>query len=191
MSVQNIVDITLKATAEEKAEGIAWYKEAREFCKVQAKEYNVSLEVVIAVIAALSPRNKWARNLIDTITVLEAVRQGKGPDDVSCSTFHANKRKAFDIVLNNSVDSVKKSNKTRSFFDNIMFEDSQEVTIDTWAYRIYVNSAKTLKTMTDKQYKTIQEAYKEAASILGMRPYECQAVSWVAFRKLVKSGEVA
>jgi hypothetical protein len=181
MSIENILNVYNLATEQEKKAGLAWYKEARAFCKAQAKEYGVSLEVVVAVISALSPRNKWEQNL--------AVRQGKGPNDVKVCTFGKNKQKAFDIVLKHRPSLVKESNKTRSFFDNIRFENSQEVTIDIHAFNIYVGLKIPARSFTDKQYSEMVEAYREAAKHAKIKAYELQAVCWVAWKRLLKDGK--
>lgn len=191
MSVENILEVYKQATKQEVANGYKWYKNARLFCKDTAKKYSVSVDVVISVIAALSPANKWERNLIDTITVLEACKEGKGPDDVKVSTYGANKRKAFDIVQNQRPRLVKMSNKTAAFFDNIRYEKSEAVTVDRHAWRIFIGTKDTSqlpKSMTDKQYAKIADAYREAAKALDMAPYVLQAVTWVAFKRMLKDG---
>lgn len=189
MSTENILAIYEQATEAEKAAGIAWYKEARSFCRKQAQEYGVSLEVVVAVISALSPRNKWEQNLKDAVTVLEAVRQGKGPDDVKVSTFGKNKVKAFNIVLNHKPSLVKASSKTAAFFDNIRYENSKEVTVDVHAFGIYMGVKIPVTGLTPKKYAEIAEAYRQVAEQAKLLPYQIQAITWVTWKRLVKEGK--
>jgi hypothetical protein len=186
MSTQNILNIFNQATEQEKNEGVLWYADAREFCKNAAKEYNISLEVVVAVISALSPRNKWKQNLKDAVTVLEAVRKGLGPDDVKVCTFHSNKRKAFAIVIENNPNLAKATAKTASFFDNIRFDESTAVTIDVHAYRVFTGDYGPAKSINGSQYSEAVKAYCEAAEITGLRAYELQAICWMAFKRIYK-----
>jgi len=184
MSINNILAVYQQATEAEKQEGIAWYKEARTFCHDTAKEYSVSIEVVIAVVSALSPRNKWKTNLKDTITVLEAVRQGKFPEDVKTSTFHRNKEKAFRIIQESNSSLVEKSNKTAAFFDNIKAENSLMITVDTHANAIYHGEAIHAKRITNKAYQQISDDYRLVALEVGLKGYQLQAVCWVTWQRL-------
>jgi len=185
-NVANILQVFENATPEQIAEGLVWYSDARAFCKKNAKKYNVSIDVVIATLSALSPRNHWSRNLTDTITVLEAVKAGKEPHEVSVGTFHCNKEKAFAIVRNGRPSLVKLSNKTASFFDNIKYASSEAVTIDTHAYSIYHGHIVLAKSIRDKEYNEVADAYREAAKILNLRPYEVQACCWNVWKKTPK-----
>jgi hypothetical protein len=186
MSTQNILSVFSQASQEEVAAGKNWYKEVRTFCKAQAKEFNVSIEVVMAVLSALSPRNYWHNNVKDTITVLSAVRDGKGPKDVKVSTFPAFKEKAFRIVQESKPNLVKYSNKTNAFFDNIKYASSESVTIDVHAYSVYKGAITIAKQIPDKEYQKAQEAYQKAAKALGIRPYELQAVVWITWKRMHK-----
>jgi hypothetical protein len=187
MSINNILAVYQEATESEVQEGIAWYKDARSFCRTTAKEYGVSLEVVVAVVSALSPRNKWKTNLKDTITVLEAVRNGLGPDDVQVATFHKNKYKAFRIIQESKPSLVKKSNKTSSFFDNIKFENSLVITVDTHAFSVYNGEVTTAKSITNKVYQQISDDYRLVALEVGLKGYQLQACCWVVWQRLRKT----
>lgn len=187
-NVQNILSVLSKASAQEVTEGMNWYKDARAFCKKNAKEYNVSTEVVIACLSALSPRNKWKNNLRDCVTVLEAVRSGQNPEDVSVCTFNRNKEKAFAIVREGKPSLVQMSNKTASFFDNIKYASSEAVTVDMHAYSIYHGKVTPAKGLNDKEYAEVVEAYQEAAKIVGMKAYEVQAICWIQWRNSIKHG---
>lgn len=189
-NVQNILSVLSKASAQEVTEGMNWYKDARAFCKKNAKEYNVSTEVVTACLSALSPRNKWKNNLRDCVTVLEAVRSGQNPEDVKVCTFNRNKEKAFAIVREGKPSLVQMSNKTASFFDNIKYASSEAVTVDQWAYSVYHGKQVPAKGLTDKQYNEVVEAYREAAKIAGVKAFELQAITWVTFRTMVKRGSI-
>lgn len=188
--INNILSVYNLATEEDIAAGKAWYREARLFCRNAARQYGVTLDVTIAVLSALSPRNKWTNNLKDVHTVLAACKAGLGPECVKVGTFTRNKEKAFAIVRDNKPSLARTSNKTAAFFDNIRNPNSHEVTVDIWAFGIFFGFRAEPSSMTDKQYETIASAYRIAAKRLGLKPYELQAITWVVFRKLTAKHRV-
>ena len=168
------------ATEEDKHSGKYWYHQAHEFCARKAVEYGFNIETVTSVLSALSPANKWERNLIDTDTVLNAVRSGKAPEDVKVCTYNKNKEKAFNIAqLCGSIDTS--SRKTFAFVQNIAYLNGDYVTIDRWHLRAAFNKMHSIKlnnTIYDELQKiTIQEAAKE-----GLKGFEYQAIIWEAIR---------
>src|SRR5210317_1580936 len=81
-------DIT---SEEDQINGKFWYSNANEFTQRMAVKYGYTAETVASVLSALSPHNKWERNLIDKETVLDAVNKGLFPEDVKVCTFNKNK----------------------------------------------------------------------------------------------------
>jgi hypothetical protein len=80
------------------------------------------------------------------------------------------------------------SPKTRAFVDNITWPKSEEVTVDTWAYRIAEgNLMLPAKGLNEKRYLVYAEAYKNAAQRIGLRPCEVQAITWVEARDRVRT----
>ena len=107
-----------RASEDELSQGLVWYKEAMEFSRMLADEYDVHGEVAAGVISALSPNNKWERNKYDAIQVFNAVRDGKSMDDVKVCTYNANKAKAFAIAKGDRR-ILKSSPKTYAFARNV------------------------------------------------------------------------
>ena len=64
-NVKNIKAIFQLASAAENADGIAWYGVAKSIAIVLADRYGVTTAQAVGVLAALSPRNKWSRNVVD------------------------------------------------------------------------------------------------------------------------------
>ena len=124
-------------------------------------------------------------NLKDTVTVLQAVKDGKGPDDVGVGTFHNNKRKAFEIVQTGNTALVV-GQKTVSFIDNIKYLNSEMVTVDIHAYSIYNGQVTSAKKITPKEYNKVAESYRKAAKIAGITPSEMQAITWHTYRRMIK-----
>jgi len=190
IGIANIKRVLAMATEEENKQGLAWYKQARLFCRRMSRTYGVSLDVAIAVLSALSPRNKWANNLRDVETVLAACKQGLGPNDVRVTTFNANKEKAFRIVHEGKPILAQTSNKTACFFDNIRHVNSDNLTIDLWAFGVFMGFRACQGTLTDTQYETIASCYRSVAKSAGLRPYEVQAIVWITFKRLTAKHNV-
>lgn len=190
IGTNNIERVLNLATEEEVQKGLAWYRDARAFAKRMANTYNVSRGVAIAVLASLSPRNKWVRNLIDVETCLVAHSEGFGPEHVTVSTFGAMKEKAFRIIRENRPILALTSAKVASFYDNIRNPESQEVTVDIHAFSIFMGFRAEQGTLTGNNYETIASAYRAVARKYGMRPYEVQAITWVVWQRLTGKHKV-
>jgi hypothetical protein len=165
------------ATDEQIADGLLWYKEANTFCIDTAKQFNVSPSLVASIVSALSPRNKWKTNLKDTLTVLDAVSKGLGPNDVKVSTFHTNKFKAFALA-NGLTEITNDSRKTYAFVRNVGHLDSDRVTVDVWHLRACFD--KTMGAVGKLAYDQLERLTISKAKKLGLKGYEYQAIVWVS-----------
>lgn len=176
---QSILDNYSKVTAYHKAYGKSWYRLAKQYCEELSQKYNVPTYKVVGVLSALSPRNKWERNKIDTETMLKHGLSG------TYSTFGNNVKKAYKILhCNNIIEVVKLLNarKTTAFFYNIYNPNSNKVTIDVWALRV---ASVDKQSLTPKQYDALQDVYIEVANELELKPYELQAMTWGVLREAV------
>lgn len=173
---KNLLEMYEKRTDQHTQEGMQWYKTANQICIDMGKQLDYDPAVVAQVISALSPRNKWERNIIDTRTVLKAVNEGKSPEDVKVSTFHSNKNKAFEIARGErGIDQA--SPKTYSFVKNIAELDASKVTIDVWHLRACFG--KTIESgLTPLRYKQLEQLTLKCAEMVGIRGYEFQAIVW-------------
>tara|TARA_A100000172_G_scaffold34292_1_gene20668 strand:+ start:46 stop:627 length:582 start_codon:yes stop_codon:yes gene_type:complete len=173
---KNLLEMYEKRTDQHTQEGMQWYKTANQICIDMGKQLDYDPAVVAQVISALSPRNKWERNIIDTRTVLKAVNEGKNPEDVKVSTFHSNKNKAFEIARGErGIDQA--SPKTYSFVKNIAELDASKVTIDVWHLRACFG--KTIESgLTPLRYKQLEQLTLKCAEMVGVRGYEFQAIVW-------------
>lgn len=159
--------------------GKRWYSDVNKFCNELAKEFKTTPLTVAQVISALSPRNKWQRNLIDCKSVFQAIKDGKEPHEIKVSTFHCNKFKAFDIAKNGKrIDAS--APKTFNFLHNIAHLDKNALTIDVWHIRAIEkkNLAKTpIGTVAYEQIKAL--TIRKAESI-GLTGFEFQAIIWIS-----------
>ena len=178
----NLITILNHASYYDYDNGFNWYNEAREFCLMVSKETGHSYMVTCAVLAALSPRNKWERNKIDCFELC------KGNDSHKFGTFNANVRKAKSILsLTKYQDVINALNgkKIIAFFDNIFDENSERVTVDVWmllAYHGMRLAESERPNVTQKLYDEIEDAVIELARENNLRPYEAQAIIWTTFR---------
>lgn len=170
-----------RASADDLIQGFGWYTKANGIVQRLAVEYAYPANTVASVLSALSPRNKWKRNIFDTETVLRAVNDGLTPDDVSVSTFNSNKRKAFRIATDRD-QITQDSRKTFAFVQNIAYLDPDYVTIDVWHLRASFTNMIHPKSLTPLRYDQIQEITLNNAHRHRIKGYEYQAIVWGVLR---------
>jgi hypothetical protein len=186
--VHNIMACYRAADCVQVNEGLLWYSDAKQAAHDIAVGHGVPVYIVVAVIAALSPNNKWSRNVANADALIGAFIRGDGIDAVKVSTYHKMKAKAWDILAARpDYDTAKKmlkGQKITSFFMDIMGEFN--VTIDGHARNIAYDERVGL---TDdrtnigvREYRAIQAAYEEAARRLRLMPYQLQAITWRVWR---------
>jgi hypothetical protein len=165
------------ATDEQIKIGLDWYKNANQFCKDQEQIFGIKSDIIASVVSALSPRNKWATNLKDTVTVLNAVKNGLSPTDIKVSTFHTNKFKAFALALGN-VKITNESRKTYSFVCNVGNLDENRATVDVWHLRACFNQ--TIESLGQLAYDQLERLTISKAKKLGLKGFEYQAIIWAS-----------
>ena len=194
IAVRNIIACRRRAKPQDVAAGIAWYAEAYEECRLIADEYDLPVYIVAAVVAALSPNNRWTTNIKNARDLIDCYSHGIDMDRVSVCTYGAMKHKAWNILqFDIQPDEIKthlNGRKIVCFYENIMGEDT--CTIDgharNIAYNERVNLTDNKTNIGVKEYANLQEAYRQAAkrcTVNGrkFKAYELQAVTWVTWRK--------
>lgn len=195
MSVENIIKIYDMATPEEKRDGVVWYAVALADCNRIAIDNGVPLHIVVGVCAALSPNNKWDRNIVNTSDMVQAFINGEDMDSFKVSTYHAMKRKAWGILeampsSDEEVMTMLNGQKIISFFRNIMGHDT--CTVDGHARNIAYGVREGLTgsiSIGKKEYAILQEEYVKAGKkkrINGraLKAFEMQAITWVVWRRI-------
>ena len=186
--IANIVACYKTADDDQRAGGMAWYSKAQCAAYDIAAKYDIAVYLVVAVIAALSPNNKWARNLVNADALIGAFLRGDGIDSVKVSTYHKMKQKAWDILAArpdyDTAKAMLKGQKITSFFCDIMGEFN--VTIDgharNIAYGERVGLTDDRTNIGVREYRALQAAYQEAARRVGLMPYQLQAITWRVWR---------
>ena len=186
--IANIVACYKTADDDQRAGGMVWYSKAQCAAYDIAAKYDIAVYLVVAVIAALSPNNKWSRNVINADALIGAFLRGDGIDSVKVSTYHKMKQKAWDILAArpdyDTAKTMLKGQKITSFFCDIMGEFN--VTIDgharNIAYAEKVSLTDDRSNIGRLEYRALQAAYEEAARQLGLMPYQLQAITWRVWR---------
>jgi hypothetical protein len=190
----SILAVFFSASGAEIAEGEYWYARASMVCRGIAEQYKLPLETVAGVLAALSPNNRWSRNIIDTEAIVKAyVLSGQDVNAVKVSTFGKNKAKAIAILQGAAPLDVLGGLKVRAFYGCVI--GGNEVCVDGHAYSIWlgqrVPTSKTPK-ISAKLYQQIADDYNLAATQINTITGRCytgaqiQAITWVTWRNLHK-----
>src|SRR3954464_9498358 len=120
------------ATAQDLADGLAWYDRARREAERMSEAYGLPTRLCAGVIAALSPRCQWASNVRSAERMIAAAIAGE-LEPVANGTM-SNRDKAWRIANGADPDEVLSGPKVRAFYANIM-GDTEAVTIDVWGAR--------------------------------------------------------
>jgi len=172
--MSNLAKIAQVLTPTEIAAGIGWYPMARRHSRRIARAHRSTEHRAAGVISALSPRCRWAQNLIRAD---DAFRTG------TARGLFADKAQA---ILNGArpLDTLR-GPKTRSFYRNIT-GNLQAVTIDTWALGAVLGTRdkRILHNTIERvgEYEAAADEYRSVASWFGLRPAEFQAAVWVHVR---------
>lgn len=180
----NLEKILSSASLNEIETGLNWYNEFYLWCNNLSIEYNKNPFVIAQIFSAISPRNKLEKNKIDTISVLNAVKNNLAPEQIKVSTFHNNKNKAFDIAKGLK-QITKDSLKTYSFCKNVGELNSEFVTIDVWQLRVLTNKHNN-KTPTKLEYLQLVNLHQKIAQKNNILGYQLQAITWETLRNNYK-----
>jgi len=192
MTASHILATYQLATAAELVHGETWYPAAHKVAKQLAKTYGVHEAEAAGVIAALSPRNKWERNLQDAESLIAAYVAGGAEAAMltKVCTFTGNKAKAVKIleagVLTDAdVLAILSGPKLKEFYNCI--RGISDVCIDGHAYSIWTGGRVTLADVPRigvKLRKEIKADYAAAAAKAGVAPSVMQATTWVVWRRI-------
>lgn len=167
---RRILRVFDSATASDFEAGARWYDDARELAVSLSAHTGGDVERSAAVIAALSPRTPWARNVAAATALLAAGEVIPGVLGRNLAT--AQQARATGIAALGGP-------KTRRFAANISGDD-HAVTVDVWAARVAGISEKALQ--RKGVYDAVERAYRKAAYARGVTPATMQATTWVIQR---------
>ena len=187
----NINKVFKQATAQEVNHGLTWYQDAKAACQAMADAYELPLAIVVGVVAALSPTNRWERNLIDADNMLSTFTGGGYVEDCAPCTYKTMRDKAWLILSNGVVQDIDAIAKTLNgpkitdFFLCIMGQDV--CVIDGHAWGIANADRRTMQEVPSigkKLRKELQAAYSKAGKKHGMTAFQMQAATWVSWKRI-------
>lgn len=191
-NIDNIKAVYQLATLNEQQDGITWYPAAKAIAVKLAERYSIPAAQAVGVIAALSPRNRWERNVQDADALIAAYVAGGAEQAMltKVCTFTSNKTKAVKILesgletLPTALD-ILSGPKLREFASCIA--GLPDVCIDGHAFCIWAANRTGLKDVPAigvKLRREIKADYQAAADELGITPSACQAITWVTWRRI-------
>jgi hypothetical protein len=189
-AVKNILRIWNQSTSDEVRRGLAWYEGAHSSA-VHVGDICGGTSAGAGVIAALSPRNKWLRNLEDAYNMADWAARGFVGDAPKCATYNSNRDKAERILRGEDPLDVLGGLKVRAFFRLVNDPDRPyDVCVDAHAFRIARGEAPGSTKIKPSDYEYASGAYMRAAQVIRDRDgydvlaSQVQAVTWVTYRRI-------
>jgi hypothetical protein len=169
--VRRILATFDQATPSDIEAGATWYDEAHDIAADLAGRHGLSLEQSASVIAALSPRTTWARNIAGAVLFIESI-------EILPGLIGTNVARARTALVD-GYNGLGQGPKVASFARNIA-GDHESVTVDVWACRV----ADLDETLLSRKgaYQMVADAYRAAARRRGVNPATMQATTWVVAR---------
>lgn len=176
--IQKILD---RATNQEVIEGKKWYTDASEFASGVARDYDLTLSQVSQLISLLSPQKKWDQNKADVIRFLDHDTEGIFSTKKTLSECAAVVESGFTIP-----ESRMKTHAFAKCIEEAFINESDPVVVDRHAIKIaYGQMSPKPIIITDFRYRQAAEAYVLVAKMNDMKAHEVQAITWVAYKRIV------
>jgi len=214
-AVRNVRNVYTGTPKNIQESGQHWYEDVHEATRKGVKGTSMSEEHGAGLVAAVSPGMDWNSRNIDAFRELHHLKEADYQDiakgdrsslsGLSVSSANSNSiGKAHRIIQGEHPDEVLRSNKVRSFYQNIAHPNvSGPVTIDGRAHDIAANHMQgwlnnrgisgdyddakadgSGPTAGTRRYQAFAESYRSAANAISeheghlIRPHELQAITW-------------
>ena len=166
------------ASDESWQQGTYWYAAAHAAAVGLADDHGVSVECAAGVIAALSPRLPWSRNVASARRLFETG---------DCPVLGANKTKALRIARGERPADVLGGFKVRAFYACLLSPTAVAVAVDRHAcdaaLGVRGNDKSRKRTLESKRgYAAIADTYRAVADRYGLAPAQAQAIIWLEWR---------
>ena len=184
------------ATSQEVQLGCDWYRSALNIAGRIASKYHIRVEVAAGVIAALSPNNRWERNIIDAEAMIKCWSAGGTDEDilaVKVCTYTKMQEKALNILKGGDIITVLNGPKIIEFFNCITNPLLNDVCIDGHAYSVWFGQRLTMKQVPNigkKLRQQIKTDYVDACTFINEElnesysPADIQAITWVTHKRI-------
>jgi hypothetical protein len=155
--------------------GANWYDDASKLVDDLSTLSGRSRETCAAVIAHLSPRTTWARNVTGATLLLT--------QDYAPHCMPANVERGRRAIGSDNPLGTVNGPKTRAFAANIL-GDTEAVTVDVWAGRVAFGPNADVESLLRKPglYEAVAHCYRVAAAHDGVTPRTEQATTWIVAR---------
>ena len=200
---RNVTKLFRQASPEDLAAGRDWYEQAHQLAVELAAEFDGfaeewTVERAAAVIAVLSPRLSWPKNVEVARTAYAMYHNGWLTRDgfvKRVPVLNANADKAWRLLNGEPPDSVVSGPKVRAFWHTIAHpHDPRAVVVDRHAIDVAlgrVTDDRTRGLVLGKKgaYDAVAACYANAARILSLElretwtPAAVQAVTWTTWRR--------
>jgi hypothetical protein len=160
--------LVMQATLAQVEQAAVWYHEAQEVAEDVAENLSASLEVGASIVAAFSPRERWASNVAKSL----AFSMGKPVAGLQ------NNIRMAQSALTLGFDALN-GQKTNAFARAIA-GDANAIVIDVWMIRAAGMDAS--KGVNKTQYNELSEAVRVVANEFGITPRTAQALIWIIVR---------
>lgn len=180
-TVRRLARLVRSASADQRAQGLAWYADALAVCQAIAAISGpgvaaITPETVAGVFAALSPRTHVKTNIAWCAALVHAARTGQACPDVHTRTMRA---QAWRIANGESWDDVLRGPKVRAFAANLT-GDLNPVTVDVWMVRVIMGDAAPADgRIGAKLYRECADVIARVARAVDMPPAHVQAILWI------------
>ena len=185
------------ATSQEEQLGCDWYPSALKIASRIANKYGLRTEVLAGDIAALSPNNRWERNIVDAEAIIKCWAAGGTRTDilnVKVCTYGKMKAKAVDILTRDiPIVEILNGKKIIEFFNCITNPALNDVCIDGHAYSVWFGQRLTMKEVPaigKKLRHQIKTDYCDATAFINEEldtaytPADIQAITWVTHKRI-------
>jgi hypothetical protein len=185
--MDNILQCYQESSDVEKREGNTWYQQANEWCQQKAKKYNVKIETVVGIVAALSPACGVEQNLIDANNILKS----NNPSEVIVTSYGQNKAKAIKIKEGQNPLDVLGGRKVKAFYDNMLNPESSNLCcVDRHALCIALGRPLTESERNEwnqeRKHEIVENSFITVATAIGIKPHQLQAATWISYRNSLK-----
>jgi len=185
------------ATSQEVQLGCDWYPSALAIASRIGAKYGLRTELAAGVIAALSPNNRWERNIVDAEAIIKCWAAGGTRTDmlnVKVCTYGKMKAKAVDILTRDiPIVEILNGKKIIEFFNCITNPALNDVCIDGHAYSVWFGQRLTMKEVPaiGKRLRSqIKNDYRDATFFINEEldtaytPADIQAITWVTHKRI-------
>lgn len=187
--MNNFERVYLESTEIEKNMGLHWYQDQHNYLKDMSTHFDIPLNIVCGITAALSPMVSWQQNVNMTYHILKF--KGVMPTNIKMPGFNVNVKKAIKIYKNNSVFPYLSGPKVTQFYQNLLNPFHEEsITIDSFMISCYygtMDKGEIHKYSNEKHVEPLKDEIRTLANKYDLLPLQFQAITWIAYHREVRS----